>query len=125
MSSIASGEADLVELGMSVWALSADATDADMRQVKGGTVVAIETDVDAETGELQRRFVTATAWRGAIRFDVLTADEVAQLSPMNVAVVRGLIRVAAAAVAKPKRSTISSDEARCIDLQYRLKEILG
>lgn len=117
-------EVQLVEPGMSVWAMNADDTDADMRQARGGTVFSIESHVDTETGEVQRRFVTATAWQRRVRFDVVTADQVAQVAPMNVTAVRGLIRTAAAVVSSSKRA-LSTDEARCIDLQFRLKEILG
>lgn len=117
-------ETALIEIGMSVWALNSDDTDADMRSVQGGTVVSIETDTDRDTGEIQRRFVTATPWRGAVRFDFVNAGQVAQVAPMNVAAVRALIRTAAGVVAKAKR-VFTTDEARCIALQHELMRILS
>lgn len=113
---------DLIEIGCSVYALDSDQTDADMRNVKGGVVVAIETGAN-DDGELQRRFITATSWRRDIRFDTLLAEHVAQADPPNTATIRGLIRTAAGVVAGAKR--VGSAEARCIQLQHDLMVALG
>lgn len=118
-------DTQLVEIGMKVWALPvAELLDVDVNAVKGGTVVAIETDVDPDTAEVQRRFITAAVWRGGVRFDSLVADDVAQVEPMNVAGIRTLIRAAAKVVANSKR-VFTTDEARCIDLQRNLMEAMG
>lgn len=117
-------DTELVEVGMSIWPVDFDVTDLEASQVKGGTVVAIETDVDRDTGEVQRRFVCASPWRRTIRFDVITADQVKTVEPMNVAAVRTLIRSAARVVAESKR-IFTTDEARCVRLQSELMEVLG
>lgn len=114
---------ELIEIGCSIYALHADQTDADMRLVKGGVVVAVETAADRDTGEIERRFVTATPWRGQVRFDALVAGEVAQAEPPNVASLRALIRTAARVVADSKR-TFTTDESRCIALQHNLMEVM-
>lgn len=113
---------DLIEIGCSVYALSSDQTDADMRQVKGGTVVAIETGAN-DDGETQRRFITATTWRREIRFDSLLAEHVVQADPPNTAAMWQLIRTAAGVVKDSKKR--GSDTARCIALQHQLMEVLG
>lgn len=113
---------DLIEIGCTVFALNSDRTDADMRAVKGGTVVAIATGATSD-GELQRKFITATPWRNEIRFDELLAEHVDQADPPNTAAMRTLIRTAAAVVAKAKR--VGSAEARCIQLQHDLMEALA
>lgn len=117
-------EVALVEVGCYVWVLDLDRTDADANAVKGGVVYAIETDVDTETGEVQRRFMCATQWRGAIRFDVVLADEVRTVDRAQANIIRNLIRAAAGVVAKSKR-IFATDEARCIALQHELLKVLG
>jgi hypothetical protein len=117
-------DVDLVEIGMTVWALNADSTDADMRSVKGGIVVAVDQHVDSETGEITRTFTTATPWRGAVRFDFVADKDVAQVEPLNVAAVRNLIRTAGGVVAKTKR-IFTTDEAKCVTLQHELLRVLG
>lgn len=119
------GETSLVALGAKVWALDLEQTDADASAVKGGIVISIETDVDPDTGEVQRRFVCAEPWQRNIRIDIVNADDVKTVEPMNVAAVRRLIRTAARLVGESKRAVIDSSEARLIDLQHRMKEILG
>lgn len=114
---------DLVEIGMAVWAMNADDTDADMRSVKGGTVVSIDTAVN-DDGERVRTFTTATPWQRRVRFDHVESHEVRQVLPMNVAAVRALIRTAAGVVANAKR-VFTTDEARCITLQHELMRVLG
>lgn len=114
---------ELIELGCTVYGLTSDQTDADMRDVKGGVVVAIGTGYSRRTGEQMRKFVTATPWRGEIRFDELVADDVRQADPPNTASMRALIRTAAGVVAKANR--VGSSEARCIQLQHDLMEALA
>jgi hypothetical protein len=107
--------ADLVEVGMSVLALDLnDDTDADLADVRGGVVVAIETAVDPDTGELQCRFVTAKQWRRQIRWSALRADEVRQVVPFDSAAVRRLIRAMARTVAEGK-GVILTDDRRLVD----------
>lgn len=121
------GETDLIDVGCTVWALDLNVDvdlDVDHRQVQGGIVVAIETAADPDTGELQRRFVTATPWQGRVRWDSLLASQVAQIAPPNTAAIRSLIRACAGVVAKSKR-VMATDEARCIAAQYRLMETLA
>lgn len=117
-------DAQLVEIGMKVWALDLERNDLDARDIKGGVVIAIETNVDTDTGEIERRFICAEPWRGAVRFDAINASDVATVEPMNVAGVRNLIRAAARVVASSKR-IFTTDEARCVDLQRNLMEALG
>lgn len=113
---------ELIEVGCSVWAHEIEKTDAETRQIRGGTVIQISTHVDAETGEVSRKFHTATPWRGGVRFDELAAGDVEQVEPPNAAWIRSLMRSAAAVVQKSKRT--SSDVARCIALQAQLMEVL-
>lgn len=114
---------DLIEIGCSVFALDLNTqTDADARDVKGGVVVSIETGTNPTTGEIQRRFITATPWRREIRFDSLLADHVVQAEPPNSASIWTLIRTAAGVVANAKKR--GSDTARCIALQHHLMEVL-
>lgn len=118
-------DTDLVELGCYVGALDLNSgTDADANQVQGGIVFAIESHADPDTGEVQRRFITATPWRGQVRFDVLLASEVKQVELPNSAMIRSLIRQAAKVVGQSKRA-MGTDVARCITLQQTLMEILG
>lgn len=114
---------ELIELGCTVYGLSSDDTDADMNAVKGGVVVAIATGTNRETGEQQRKFITATPWQRRVRFDELLADHVRQADPPNTASIRSLIRTAAGVVAQAKQ--IGSDTARCIQLQHDLMEALA
>jgi hypothetical protein len=116
---------DLVELGCCVYALDLNTqTDADANQVQGGIVFAIESHVDPDTGEVERRFITATPWRGQVRFDVVLADEVKQIELPNSAMIRSLIRQAGKVVAQSKRA-MGTDVARCVSLQQTLMGILG
>lgn len=116
---------ELVEVGCHVYALDLNSdTDADAVDVRGGIVVAIETAVDQDTGEVMRRFVTATPWRGRVRWDALRADEVAEVSPANTAFIRSLIRALAKVVAGSKR-TLATDEAKAITAQAVLMEVLA
>lgn len=118
-------DAELVEVGCSVFALDLNEdTDADVRHIRGGVVIAIETAVDADTGEVQRRFITATPWQGRIRWDSLLASELGQVAPPNTSVIRSLIRSMATVVARSKR-TVTTDEARCITAQAALMEVLA
>lgn len=113
---------DLIEIGCQVWTLDLNQqTDADTDQVKGGTVVDIATDIDEETGEIDRRFITATPWQRRIRFDTVNANEVRQAGPPNMASIRNLIRISAGLVADSKR--IGTDQARLIALQQKLLEV--
>jgi hypothetical protein len=113
-------DTDLVELGCYVGALDLNSdTDADGDSVRGGIVFAIESHADPETGEVQRRFITATPWRREVRFNSLLASEVKQIE-----LIRSLIRQAGKVVAQSKRA-MGSDVARCITLQQTLMEILG
>jgi hypothetical protein len=113
-----------VEIGCYVWALDLNQIDADASQVKGGVVVAIETAPKSDgTGEAQRRFITATQFRGDVVFEALLAENVRQVALPNSAAMWGLIRAAAAAVAKSKKR--GSSTARCIALQHQLLEVLG
>lgn len=114
----------LLEPGMSAWVLDADRTDADMAQVRGGTIIGIDRTVDADTGELTTKVTTATAWRGSVRYDTFDASEIRTVDLMNTATVRGLIRAAAGIVASSKRS-YTSDVAKAIDLQAQLARVLG
>lgn len=116
---------DLVEVGCTIYALDLnEQTDAEARQVKGGVVLAIETALDVDTGEVQRRFITATPWRRAVRFDSLAADQVAQVELPNAAAIRSLIRSMARVVADSKR-LFTTDEARCVDGQGLLMRALN
>lgn len=118
-------DTDLVELGCYVSSLDLNTdTDADADQVRGGIVISIESHSDPETGEVQRRFITATPWRRDVRFDVVLADEVKQIELPNAAMIRSLIRQAGKVVAQSKRA-MGTDVARCITLQQTLMGILG
>jgi hypothetical protein len=117
-------ELALVDVGCSVWALNLEAdTDAEASEIKGGVVFAVETAADPETGELQRRFITATPWRRQIRFDVVLADEVRQVAAPNTSVMKSLLRRAASVVAESGKR-MSTDVTRCITLQQKLMEVL-
>lgn len=119
---VSSEELALVEIGCSVFALDLNETDVRSQDVKGGTVIAIETDVDPETGETQRRFVTATPWRGDVRFDVVLASECRQVAPPNASFIRSLVRALAKAVASSKR--FGTHQVRCMGAATRLMEVL-
>lgn len=116
----------LVEPGCTVFALDLnDDTDADAGNVKGGTVYAIETQRDPETGETQRRFHTATPWRGEIRFDTVLAERVRQVELVNAAAARTVIRQAAKVIATSKGATFTSFERRCATVIVELMKALG
>lgn len=116
----------LIEPGCTVYALDLnDDTDVDTQHVKGGTVYSIESERDSETGEVQRRFMTATPWRGGVRFSTVRADEVRQVEMVNASAVRTVIRLAAKVVATSKGSTFTSFERRCVDVQQLLMKALG
>lgn len=117
-------EIRLIEPGCTVWALNLEwDTDADADQVKGGVVFSIESELDEETGEVQRRFITATPWRGRIRFDVVGAGEVRQVMAPNPASMRTLLRKAGEIVGRSGKR-MSTDVARCVTLQAKLMEVL-
>lgn len=114
---------DLIEIGCSVYAHRVDVTDTpDTRSIRGGVVVAIASGVNRTTGEIERKFITATPWRREVLFEEVLASEVAQVEPPSVASMRNLIRQAAGVVAAAKR--VGSSEARCIQLQHDLMEAL-
>lgn len=111
---------DLVEIGMTVLALNLETdTDADLADVRGGVVVAIETAVDDETGEVMRRFVTAKQWRREIRWSALRADQLRDVLPYDSSAVRRLVRAMAKKVADSK-GVLVSDDLKLIDAMHVL-----
>lgn len=116
-------ELRLVDVGALVFSLNLeDDTDADFDQVQGGTVIEVTTSVTAD-GEVQRRFLTATAWRGRIRFDVIDAENVRQIELPNAAVIRSLIRAMARQVGSSRRQ-VTTNEATLIKAQSTLMGVL-
>lgn len=106
--------ADLVEIGMTVVALDLEDTDADLADVRGGVVIAIETTADPDTGEIQRRFVTAKQWRSEVRWSSLRGDEVRDVLPFDSSAVRRLVRAMAKKVADGK-GVLLTDDLQLID----------
>lgn len=106
---------DLVEIGMTVIALNLEQdTDADLADVRGGIVVAIDTDRNPDTGEIQRRFITAKQWRRQIRWSSLNADDVRDVLPYDSSAVRRLVRAMARDVAD-RKSVMTSDDLQLIE----------
>lgn len=120
----ASVETELVEVGQQVIALDLmnDETDADLGDVRGGVVVAIESEVDRETGEVQRRFVCCKQYRRRIVWSTLTAKDVRQVLPFDSAAVRKLIRAMAADLGGRKGPMVTDDH-RTIDAMQRLARV--
>jgi hypothetical protein len=114
---------ELVEPGCCVYTSEPDGDLLD-HQIRGGIVVWIETGFDKDSGELWRRFVTASPSGRGIRWEHLDAAQVRQIMGPNSASIRGLIRKMATVVALSK-STFSTDEARCINGQVTLMKALG
>lgn len=114
----------LVDIGTTVYALDLNEdTDVNAAQVKGGTVIAIETGLDEASGEYVRRFVTAKPWGGrTVYFDTLLASDVRQVAMPNGAVIKSLIRCMGLVVAGSKQ--MSSDQVKCVGAMNRLMEVL-
>ena len=113
-------EVELVEVGMTVFDQPAD-VDPD-QHINGGIVTAIETHVDANTGEVMRHFVCAEPYRGSVRFHTFTADQVRQVAPMQPANVRYLIRQLGLMVSRSKQ--VLTDQAHAITAMHALMEVL-
>jgi hypothetical protein len=119
-------DVEAVAVGMSVLALDLEGdTDADLADVRGGVVIAVDTHVDPDTGEIQRVFLCAKQWRREVRFSRLTAAEVRDVLPFNSRTVWGLVKAMARVVAEAKGTTPDTSVSRCIDAQARLLEVLA
>lgn len=115
-------DVELVEPGMQVLALDLnDDTDAEMIDVRGGVVVAIGSDPDPETGEVQRRFIVAKRGRHQqVRWASLRADEVRQVLPYDSSAVRKLVCAMAGIVAEHKGRPFTDEHRKLIDAMAAL-----
>jgi hypothetical protein len=94
---------------------------------RGGIVVAIDTDVDGETGEIGRAFITATTPGGTrVKFDRLAAGDVdlARSGPRNTSHVASLSR-RIALVYGGHRGPITSEDYRLVETAYQLARAVG
>jgi hypothetical protein len=115
-------DVEQVAVGMTVLALDLEEdTTADLQDVRGGVVVAIDTHLDADTGEITRAFICAKQWRRQIRWSTLTAADVRDVLPFDSSGVRRLIKAMARTVAEAK--SLLSDERRLIEAMNTLKEL--
>jgi hypothetical protein len=110
----------LAEIGCAVWERQLEGAQYDPR---GGTVVAIDTMLDGDTGELKRVFVCYDTPHGKLRRTVLPEDSVGSVEPPNNAFIRSLIRKAAEHVYRSK-GPFDSGVIDAIDLQRRLVAVV-
>lgn len=117
-------DVEQVAVGMNVRALDVNEdTDADVRQVRGGIVVRVETDVDQDTGEVTRRFVCAKQWSPKeIRWASLRADEVREVMPFSSADARRLVRAMATVVAS-RKGLLDTRDHELIDAMAALRQV--
>jgi hypothetical protein len=116
-------DVEVVEPGMSVLALDLDEdTDADLQDVRGGVVIAVDTHRDVETDEIQRVFLCAKQWRREVRFSALLAGDVRDVLPFDSAAVRRLRRAMNRVAAEAKGPTLDA-ERRLLDAITVLKEL--
>jgi hypothetical protein len=116
-------DTDYVEVGMTVLALDLEGdTDADLQDVRGGVVVAIDTHVDPDSGEINRSFICAKQWRRQIRWSTLTAADVRDVLPFDAAAVRRLIKALARDIADTK-GVLLTNERKAIDAIHVLAQV--
>jgi hypothetical protein len=116
-------DVEQVAIGMTVLALDLEAdTHADLADVRGGVVVAIDTTVDPDTGEIQRAFTTAKQWRREIRWAQIRADEIRDVLPYSSSTVRNLVRAMARHIAESK-GVLMTDDRRCVTAMATLTEV--
>jgi hypothetical protein len=116
-------DTDYVEVGMTVLALDLEGdTDADLQDVRGGVVVAIDTHVDPDSGEISRAFICAKQWRRQIRWSTLTAADVRDVLPFDAAAVRRLIKALARDIADTK-GVLLTNERKAIDAIHVLAQV--
>lgn len=108
-----------VDVGCTVWhRLPLDPNFVDRR---GGLVAAIDTHVDAETGEVSRLFRVISRWHGRLRFDQLRADEINPevLELPNPRLVANTSRMVAGEYAATK-GQLTEGHLRLIETAYNL-----
>jgi hypothetical protein len=117
-------DVEAVAVGMTVLALDLEGdTDADLQDVRGGVVIAVDTHRDVDTGEIQRVFLTAKQWRREIRWAAIRADEVRQVLEFNSATVRRLVRAMGAHLGAGKGAFVTVDR-QLIQAMHALREVI-
>lgn len=103
---------DVSEVIVGCWVnwRGAENSDGDTES-RGGVVISIDHIVDPESGESMRAFNVAKEYRGAIRWDRLTQDQVGTIDPPNPWTVTSLRRAMAREMGE-RKSEVMTDERR-------------
>jgi hypothetical protein len=119
---------DLVEIGCRLTIGTPAHTDEDRYVVEGmeydevaraGTVFAVVSDVDHDTGEVRRAFMTVQWSHGRLRWERITPERVAKVNLPDASSLRWLIRCLGRELGKRKRG-LTSEDHRIIEALYAL-----
>jgi hypothetical protein len=121
---------DLVEVGCRLLVGSPPRTDREREKIeesvylddaldRAGTVYDIVSDVDRDTGEIRRAFMTVQWSHGRLRWERITPERVAKVNLPDASSLRWLIRCLGRELGKRKRG-LTSEDHRIIEALYAL-----